>query len=218
MISISVARPRPGQRFTRPVVGVTARPSTNPFRTGPTDGRDTPAPTTLRDGSQVLIRPIERTDGPTLVDGFERLSPRSRRSRFLGSKPELSPADVRYFTDVDHHDHVALLALSLVDGRAVGTARFVRDADDPRGADVAVTVVDEWHRRGVATALIKALVDRAEDEGVEHFVAHVAEDNLAIVRLLQRIDAAVVLVDQASGVFVLSVTKSTQRQHSGISR
>jgi hypothetical protein len=58
-----------------------------------------------------------------LVDGFQRLSSESRRSRFLGLKTELSATEVRYFTDVDHHDHEALVAISLVDGRGVGIAR-----------------------------------------------------------------------------------------------
>ena len=46
---------------------------------------------------------------PTL--GFHRLSPESRQSRFLTGKPSLTPAEVHYFTEVDHHDHEALVAV-----------------------------------------------------------------------------------------------------------
>ena len=65
----------------------------------------------LRDGSAVLIRQVRSTDAPLLADGFGRLSPASRHMRFLGVKKELSAAELRYFTDVDHHDHEALGAL-----------------------------------------------------------------------------------------------------------
>jgi hypothetical protein len=68
-------------------------------------------PVVLRDGSAVLIRQVRSTDAPLLADGFARLSAASRQMRFLGVKKELSAAELRYFTDVDHHDHEALAAL-----------------------------------------------------------------------------------------------------------
>ena len=72
----------------------------------------------LRDGSQVLIRPVQGTgDAPLLAEGFARLSLRSRQLRFMTGKPQLSPAELRYFTEVDHHDHEAIGALDLLDGR-----------------------------------------------------------------------------------------------------
>ena len=78
----------------------------------------------LRDGSKVVIRPVQRDDAPLLADGFARLSPRSRRLRFLRTKDELTPAELRYFTDVDHHDHEALGALDHARGGGVGIARY----------------------------------------------------------------------------------------------
>src|SRR5215472_17497152 len=77
----------------------------------------------LRDGSAVLIRQVRSTDAPLLADGFTRLSAASRRMRFLGVKKELSVAELRYFTDVDHHDHEALGALDRAGGHGVGIAR-----------------------------------------------------------------------------------------------
>ena len=61
--------------------------------------------TVLRDGSEVLIRPVRPGDAELLAEGFERLSPESRRLRFLTAKDVLRPAELRYLTDVDHHDH-----------------------------------------------------------------------------------------------------------------
>src|SRR5215472_18945714 len=99
-------------------------------------------PVVLRDGSAVLIRQVRSTDAPLLADGFARLSPRSRWMRFLGAKTIMSAAELRYFTEVDHHDHEAIGALSAADGRGVGIARYVRDADDPQAAEIAVTIVE----------------------------------------------------------------------------
>jgi hypothetical protein len=109
-------------------------------------------PVVLRDGS--TVRPV---DAQLLADGFTRLSARSRRLRFLTPKQALSPAELRYSTDVDHHDYEALGALDHPGGRGVGIARYIRDADDPQAAEIAVTIIDDWQGRGLGTELVAQL-------------------------------------------------------------
>ena len=149
-------------------------------------------PVVLRDGSAVLIRPVRRADARLLADGFARLSARSRRLRFLSPKQELSPAELGYFTDVDHHNHEALGALDHADGRGVGIARYVRDADDPQAAEIAVTVIDDWQGRGLGTELMAQLSERARSEGIRRFTALVTADNPAMARLLRNVQADLV--------------------------
>ena len=146
-------------------------------------------PVVLRDGSAVLIRQVRSTDAPLLADGFARLSPRSRRMRFLGAKTTLSAAELRYFTEVDHHDHEAIGALSAADGRGVGIARYVRDADDPQAAEIAVTVVDDWQGRGLGTELLSRLSDRARQAGIHRFTALAAAENVAVAGLARSLGA-----------------------------
>ena len=55
----------------------------------------------LRDGTRVLVRPIEPADKALLLEGFERLSEESRYRRFLAPMPELNDATLRYLTEVD---------------------------------------------------------------------------------------------------------------------
>jgi len=148
-------------------------------------GRAAGGPVVLRDGSKVVIRPVQRDDAPLLADGFARLSPRSRRLRFLRTKDELTPAELRYFTDVDHHDHEALGALDQPGGRGVGVARYVRDAGDPHAAEIAVTVVDDWQGRGLGTELLAQLSGRARAAGIRRFTALASADNQAVAGLLR---------------------------------
>jgi len=145
----------------------------------------------LRDGSKVVIRPVGSADAPLLADGFARLSPESRRLRFLRRKDALTPAELRYFTDVDHHDHEALGALDHTGG-GVGIARYVRDADDPHAAEIAVTVVDDWQGRGLGTELLAQLSGRARAEGIRRFTALASADNTVVAALLRSASAGVV--------------------------
>jgi GNAT superfamily N-acetyltransferase len=146
----------------------------------------TPERVQLRDGSTVAVRPVRAADRTLLADGFARLSPSSRRFRFLTGKPALTASDLQYLTDVDHRDHEAIGAADVTDGRGVGIARFVRSRSDPSTAEFALTVVDEWHRRGLGTMLLARLVDRARAAGIHAFVALIATDNVAMIGLLSR--------------------------------
>jgi RimJ/RimL family protein N-acetyltransferase len=149
-------------------------------------------PVVLRDGSTVLIRPVRSADAPLVADGFARLSARSRQLRFLSPKQELSPAELHYFTDVDHHHHEALGALDHADGRGVGIARYIRDADDPQAAEIAVTVIDDWQGRGLGTELVARLSERARSEGIRRFTALIGADNPAMAGLLRNVRADLV--------------------------
>jgi RimJ/RimL family protein N-acetyltransferase len=158
-------------------------------------------PALLRDGSEVLIRPVQGTDAPLLADGFTRLSARSRQMRFLRTKNELSPAELRYFTEIDHHDHEALGAVDRANGRGVGVARYVRSAQDARSAEIAVTVVDEWQGRGLGTELLAQLSERACEEGIRKFTALVAADNVAVAGLARSVGAELVRREPAALVY-----------------
>jgi GNAT superfamily N-acetyltransferase len=137
-------------------------------------------------GPAVELRPLEYGDRASLLEIFAGLGPRSRERRFLTPKTRLTETDLRHLTAVDHHDHVALLAVSTTDGRPIGVARFIRDARDPDVADVAVSVVDDWQDRGIGTLLTNALAERAREVGVRRFTVLMQRDNHAARGLLHR--------------------------------
>ena len=166
----------------------------------------------LRDGSKVLIRQIQSADAPLLADGFTRLSDQSRQMRFLTRKKELSPAELRYFTEIDHHDHEALGALDHDDGRGVGIARYVRDAEDPQAAEIAVTIVDDWQGRGLGTELLAQLSDRARSEGIHRFTALVSADNAAMAGLARATSAD--LVRYGPGTVEYEITLAPGEEYS----
>ncbi len=144
---------------------------------------------TLRDGTACWVWPLLPTDREALVREFETLSPESRRRRFLGPVLHLSEAMLKHLVDeVDGVDHVALILMAEVGDELVpaGIARCVRYVDQPDAADVAVTVKDDWHGRGVATILLDALMER-RPEGVTHLLTEVAADNPASLAMLRRL-------------------------------
>lgn len=140
----------------------------------------------LRSGCRVWVRPIEPADGPELRWAFEHLSEQSRYRRFFTGMPTLSDAMVRRLTEIDHVDEEALVAVPDKRSRTiVGVARFVRDRHDPATADLAITVADDWHGRGLGSALLALLSHRASEVGIRHFTADMLAENRAVLALVR---------------------------------
>jgi GNAT superfamily N-acetyltransferase len=144
-------------------------------------GRHSRAP---GDAGSRLIRPIAPEDKRAFAAGFDRLGAESRYRRFLAPRGRLTASELRYFTEVDHHDHEAFVAIEPSTNEGVGAARYVRSKDDPAVAELAVAVVDDWQRRGVGTRLTAALAERARAEGITSFTALVLAENELMLNLL----------------------------------
>src|SRR4051794_5458755 len=145
---------------------------------------------TLNDGRLVRIRAIRPHDKLELAAALAHLSPDTVHKRFLSAKPNFSEAELRYLTEVDGWDHVALVASPVDDPEAiVGVARFVRDVRVPDTAEFAIVVGDDWQGLGIGSRLTEALVGRALIRGVRRFTATTLADNRPVHRIIERISS-----------------------------
>jgi GNAT superfamily N-acetyltransferase len=166
--------------------------------------------TRLRDGTLVLVRPIRPEDKSLLLDGFQRLSDESRIRRFMAPIRQLSEAQLRYLTEIDYVDHFAWVAL-LADQPAfgIGVGRYIRLADVPDVAEVAITVVDDYQGKGLGTLLLGILTGTARIAGITKFRAFVMEDNQTMRTLMD--DLGVQPRHDAPGVLVMDVPLDPER-------
>ena len=156
--------------------------------------------TRLPDGTPLYIRPIRPDDKLLLESGLERLSEASRYKRFLGPKHRFTEGELRYLTELDGHDHVALVAAPIDHPDWIaGVGRFVRLEDDPETAEFAIVVGDPYQGRGLGTALARELVADASLLGIRHFTATILSDNVAVRRLVQRIGKHLTYVPAGAG-------------------
>ncbi len=151
----------------------------------------------------MTVRPIRPEDREAIATAFERLSEQSRYQRFMTAVDELSPSQLEYLTDVDHHDHEALIAFDPESGEGVGVARFVRLEDGTTTtAEAAVTVIDDWQGRGLGVALCNLLADRAREEGIKKFTALLLAGNEQMHDVLASLGPSKVLSREAGTVEV----------------
>ncbi|MFT3791778.1 MAG: GNAT family N-acetyltransferase [Rudaea sp.] len=132
----------------------------------------------LRDGTTVLIRPIAGTDVDLERRFIERLSPQSRRYRFLGEMTTPDRALLDKFTHPDPAHEAAFIAL-VADGaekREVGVARFSADPSEVQ-CECAVAVADDWQGKGLATILMRHLIEIARQRGYARMYSIDAREN-----------------------------------------
>ena len=146
--------------------------------------------TRLKDGSPIFVRPIRPDDKALLADGLTRLSEESRYKRFLGPKPRFTVSDLRYLTEIDGVDHVAYVALrGDAPKELVAVGRMVRSATYPKAAEIAVTVCDDWQRRGIGKLLGDHLAMAARDRSIRYLTGTMAADNIAAHRLFHHVSS-----------------------------
>jgi acetyltransferase len=141
---------------------------------------------TTRDGRELLIRPIEPGDKARLAAGHARLSENTIRLRYLAAKPGLSASELRYLTEVDGHDHLALVAL-LADepDTLVGVSRAIRLRDRPWTAEWAVVIGDDFQGVGLGGHLSRAVAEAATRVGITTFTATTSGENVAVQRVMR---------------------------------
>jgi len=159
------------RRYTQPVSALAHQPSTD----------------TATQDTRFSLRPLCVSDREALRTLFARLSPESRRRRFLTPKSELSERELTYLTDVDRVRHEALAAIDSRDGSIVGVARYVRWPERAGAADTAIEVADDLQRNGIGLMLTEALIRRARENGIDVLTATTLWENRAARALARRV-------------------------------
>jgi ribosomal protein S18 acetylase RimI-like enzyme len=137
-----------------------------------------------RHGPEIFVRPLLNGDVDTVSAVFARLGEESRRTRFLGPKPDLGEMELRRLATVGPDNH-ALVATVDGDPEPVAIARLVRLGGG--SAEIAFEVADAYHGRGIGSALAGLLVADARAAGICEVTALLRSDNPAAIALLRRV-------------------------------
>lgn len=139
---------------------------------------------TLNDGTAVLVRPLRADDRQREEAFINRLSPESRRHRFMDTFKKASPALIDQMMDVDNVKQMAFIALAHDDGelREVGISRYSA-TDRDKQCECAVTVADDWRKRGLAVVLMRHLIEQARKNGFKQMISLDSAENEAMHEL-----------------------------------
>ncbi len=142
---------------------------------------------TLRNGQDVLLRPIKPEDEPMWLEMFQNFSEESIRYRFFQMLKD-TPHEVRVrYCNIDYDREVAIVAELLEEGRRkiLGVSRVSIEPDGKSG-EMAFIVGDRWQNLGLGTKMVDYTLDIATQMGVNSVYAIMLPDNYRALSLTKK--------------------------------
>jgi len=155
---------------------------TSSWRTTATPTITQPTFAPLADGTSLTMRGAMDDDLPELLALHARCSPSTLAGRYLADGRAPSRRVQRSLLRTD----IALVAHSPA-GSMVALGNLARADDDPRVAEVAVLVRDDWQRRGIGTSVLRQLVAGARFHGYDEVVAFAPNGGSWVTDALSRL-------------------------------
>jgi RimJ/RimL family protein N-acetyltransferase len=145
----------------------------------------------LKDGTVVTFRAIRPDDKKRIKEAFNNLERDSIYTRFFSFKGELTDEELKTATEVDFEKTVALVATVTTGGGEeiiIGGGRYIlyNPPNTERRAEIAFTVEEDYHGKGVASRILKHLIKIGREKGVLQFEADVLRENKSMLAVLAR--------------------------------
>jgi acetyltransferase len=148
---------------------------------------------TMKNGEEVLLRPIRPEDEPLMVKFHESLSDHSVYLRYFHmEKLSTRVAHERLIRKcfIDYDREMALVAARLApdtgEHELLAVGRLTRTGDG-KEAEIAVLVTDRMQRTGLGKELMKRLIQVARDEKIERIVANFLVENIMLRAIAERL-------------------------------
>ncbi len=140
-----------------------------------------------KDGTKLLVRPIEPTDEEMLSDMFYDLSDQTIINRFFSMLKSMPHRRLQEFCVIDYEDEMSLVVLhgKRPKQKMVGVGSYHMNPSTKR-AEIAFLVADDWQGRGIGTYMMKELVKIARAKRIRGLTAEVLRDNVAMIALMHK--------------------------------
>ncbi len=167
----------------------------------------------LKDGTEVVIRPLELSDREALTDLYERLGERSRYHRFFACPERLPSSWADRLLDLAPGRRIGLVADPTGERHRIVALADYTVAPDGDRAEVGLLVEDTWQHRGLGRVLFERLLTVAKEHGLRVFVAFVHCSNLRTIHALGRVAT---ILEHTMEAGVLKFTFTRPREDPGI--
>jgi len=133
-----------------------------------------------------------------IAEGYEQLSPRSRRLRFISPPFHLAPWQLEYLSDLDPAHGAIWVARDDRPSQPTGAglARCMRIAGEPGVAEVAVTVLDAYQNRGLGRIFLKLMTAQAAADGLKLLRGYVLPENRIMLHLFAVLGARAPVLEE----------------------
>lgn len=144
---------------------------------------------TTKQNVRLFMRPVKISDEPLVKDFYYSLSDKSIYRRFLTIRRQMPHKDLqKHFVIIDYTREMAILAVRSYLGQEViaGIAQYCI-CGDTLSAEASIVVRDDFQGKGIGLELLSYLVTVAKNQGLHTFTADVLPDNMAVIRLIEKL-------------------------------
>jgi acetyltransferase len=153
----------------------------------------------LRDGRNVILRPIKPEDEPLWLEMFQNFSEESIRYRFFQIIKD-TPHETRVrYCNIDYDREIAIVAEMTENERRkiLGVARVSLESDSKTG-EIAFIVADPWQGLGLGTKLVDYAIEICEDMNIEGLYAIMLPDNYRAINLMKKMGFAITYLEDGT--------------------
>ena len=140
---------------------------------------------TLKDGTELTLRPIKPEDEMLWLEMFKTFSEESVRFRFFRIIRD-TPHEMRIrYCNIDYDREIGIVAELNEKGkrRLLGVTRIIKTPGQDDEAEFALIVGDEWHRKGLGSEFLDYTLEIAEDKNLKRVYGVVLKDNVPMMNL-----------------------------------
>lgn len=149
-------------------------------------------------------------DEVAFIDGLIQCSDRTIYNRFMGAKPQFSSAELKYLTQCDMENHVAIVGFRGESLVAVG--RAIRYKHRYNAADFGIIVRDDFQRNGLGKHLLDLLILAMEERGIVYLCGEMFATNSSMFRLIDDLEYVTDwILDGATASFEIDLNSRKQR-------
>ncbi len=143
--------------------------------------------TRLKNGTLVFIRFLKQSDKEYIEKGYKELSYKSQYFRFISPPINLSDKYLKYLTEIDNRNHVAMIAFAIEKHlkRAIGVARYIKQIGNPASAEYAITVADSFQNQGLGTILFNLIIEHAKGNNVNNLTGYILSENYVMLKIVR---------------------------------
>ena len=162
----------------------------------------------LRDGGNVLIRPIKPEDEPLWLEMFQNFSEESIRYRFFQILKD-TPHETRIrYTNIAYDLEIAIVPELTENGhrKILGVVRVSIEPDGKTG-EIAFIMADQWQGLGLGTKLVNYAIEICKDMKLETIYAIMLPDDRRTINMMRKMGFTITYLEDGNVRGILNFTE-----------
>jgi acetyltransferase len=149
-------------------------------------------PWRMKDGTEVILRPIRPEDEPMESQFIKGLSTETSRYRFFQIIKDLPHDALVRFCNIDYDREMAFIAETIETDAdhprkiEIGVSRLILDSNKKHG-EFAVVIADKYQGKGLGTKLVDMLIEVAREKDADSIYGVIMTGNMAMIRLCEKL-------------------------------